>query len=232
MTDNRRYGTMSSMKQLDQKGIIDAWFLGFMVTLLLFLGSVGFGVWAFQGMQKYKGNVDPLIADAVTKAVDQANIKKDNAFLEKEKNPLRTYTGPSAYGSIAISYPKTWSAYVDETGKGSLPLDGSFNPSFVPGLQSQDNVSLRVQVINQAYADVLRSFQSQVKNGTVTVVPYSIAKVPSVTGVRVDGAIVDKKQGAMVVVPLRDKTLKIWTEASQYVGDFNGIVLPNLSLVP
>ena len=54
---------MSSMKifnqRLNQRGVVDVWFLAFIVVVLLFLGAVGFGVWAFSGMQDYKNNVEP-----------------------------------------------------------------------------------------------------------------------------------------------------------------------------
>lgn len=223
---------MSSMKRLNQQGIVDVWFLAFMLTLILFFAAAGFGFWAYAGKQDYKNNVDPKIEAAVAKAEKATTDKKDAEFLEQEKKPLRTYTGPAAYGSISISYPKTWSVYADETARSSSPLDASMNPGAVPGLQSGSSVALRVQVVSSSYADVAKSLDSQVKSGKVTVVPYVAAKVPSLTGIRVDGAIADKKEGAMIVLPLRDKTLKIWTEASQYVGDFNNIILPNLTLVP
>lgn len=220
------------MKHLNQKGIVDVWFLAFAVTLLLFFGALGFGFWAFSGMQDYKNNVEPKIAEAVAKAEEATSAKKDKEFVEKEKQPLTTYSGPAAYGSVQVSYPKTWSAYADESSRGSNPLDAYFNPNFVPGLQSDNNVALRVEVVSTAYADVVKSLQSSAKTGKITVVPYSVDKVPSVVGVRVDGEVVTKKAGAMVIVPVRDKTLKIWTEATQFVADFNTIILPNLSLVP
>jgi len=46
------------------------------------------------------------------------------------------------------------------------------------------------------------------------------------------GQIINGKKGSMVMFPLRDKTLKVWTEADQFVGDFNNSVLPNLTFVP
>lgn len=223
---------MSSMKKLNQEGAVDAWLLAFVVVLLMFFAALGFGFWAYSGMQDYKNNVEPKIAAAVEQAVSENTDKKDKEFTEKEKQPFRTYTGPSAYGSVAVTYPKTWNVYADESARSSNSVDAYFNPNFVPGLQSGNNVALRVQVVSMSYSDVVRTFESQVKNGKVTVVPYAVTKVPSVTGVRVDGEIVTKKEGAMIIVPVRDKTLKVWTEASQYIGDFNNIILPNLSLVP
>jgi hypothetical protein len=33
-------------------------------------------------------------------------------------------------------------------------------------------------------------------------------------------------------LPLRSQTVKIWTEGSQYGGDFNKYILPNFSFSP
>lgn len=230
------YVTMSNMKlnalKNDQRGIVDVWFLAFLGMLVLFFGATGFGVWAFMGKQDYKNNVDPKIAAAVAKADEATTAKKDAEFVEKEKQPLRIYTGPQAFGSVTISYPKTWSVYMDESSRSGTPLSGSFNPGFVPGLTSDNNVALRIEVLNTAYSEVASTMESSVKNGKVTARAITATKVPSAIGLRLDGEVVSKKQGAMVILPLRDKTLKIWTEATQYVGDFDNIILPNLTFSP
>ncbi len=220
------------MKRLDQRGAINAWLIAFIVTLLITLIALGFGLWAFSGRQEYKNKVDEKVAIAVADAETANSLKKDTEFAEKEKNPLRTYTGPATYGSLSISYPKTWSAYVDETAKSSLPLSGELNPSFVPGLQSNLPVALRFTVSSSDYSSIIRTFDSQVKAGKIKVTPYKSDKVPSVIGVRLDGEISIGKQGSMVIVPLRDKTLQVWTESPQFVPDFNTIILPNLVFVP
>jgi len=220
------------MKHLDQRGSVDSWLIAFIVAVVLAFGALGFGIWAFTGRQDYKNNVDEKISVAVTEA-EQANTeKKEKEFAEKEKNPLRTYAGPATYGSISISYPKTWSAYVDETAKTNIPLSGALNPGFVPGIQSSLPVALRFTVTSNNYANVVRTFDSQVKAGKIKVTPYKAEKVPSVTGVRLDGEIVKDKQGSMIIVPLRDKTLQVSTESPQFISDFNTIILPNLVFVP
>jgi hypothetical protein len=220
------------MKRLDQRGAIDAWLIAFIVTLLITLIALGFGIWAFSGRQEYKNKVDEKIAIAVVDAETANSLKKDAEFAEKEKNPLRTYTGPATYGSLSISYPKTWSAYVDETAKSNLPLSGVLNPSFVPGLQSNLPVALRFTVSSSNYSSVVKTFDSLVKAGKIKVTPYKADKVPNVIGVRLDGEILTGKQGSMIIVPLRDKTLQVWTESPQFVPDFNTIILPNLVFVP
>lgn len=220
------------MIQNDQRGVMNAWLIAFSLTVFLLIGSIGFGAWAFMGRQDYKRNVDIKVADAVAVAEKETSDKKDKEFIEKEKAPYRDYVGPSTYGSIDIKYPKIWSAYVDESNRSNTPIDGYFNPATVPGLQSNSSYALRVKVSNIKYADDVRTFESLTKAGKVKVTPYSAPKVSGAVGIRLDGEVQTGKQGSMIILPMRDKTLRIWAESSQFVGDLDKIVLPNLVFVP
>ena len=62
----------------------------------------------------------------------------------------------------------------------------------------------------------------------MTVAPFRAVLVDSVLGARIDGEITTKRTGSVVLLPLRDKTLKIWTESNAYTADFDEI-LTNLS---
>lgn len=211
------------------------WVFIVLITLLslLFLGAAGFGMWAFTSRQDYKNNTDKKIAAAADIAKKQEATTKDNEFVEKEKLPLKHYSGPSAYGSIDIQYPKTWSAYVVETTQSGTPVEGYFHPGFVPSTTAiTSNFALRLEVTSTPYDQELKKYDSQVKINKVKITPYKSVKVPSVSGVRIDGAVVPNKQGSMIMLPMRDKTLKIWTEASDFVGDFTNNILPNFTFVP
>lgn len=211
----------------DERGAMNALLIPFILTLVLFLAISGFAVWAFMGRQDYKNNTDQKIATAVNIAKKQTATEKDNLFAEASKLPLTNYQGPSALGSILVKYPKTWSAYVDDTGKGSSPLDGYFHPTTVPGVSSGTAYALRVQVLERSFADELRSFDSQVKSGKARTQPYEAVNVPGVIGARIEGEIAPKQQGIVILLPLRDKTIKIYTMSDQYYNDFNNNVLPN-----
>lgn len=203
------------------------------ILLSVFLvAALGFGVWAFMGRQDYKNNSDAKVKAAVqanTKAVQEQDAKD---YAEAAKEPLKTYIGPEAFGSVHISYPKTWSAYVVTT-SGTQPLDAYFNPEFVPSATDKDSVfALRAEVVSTSYSQSLSQYKSLQKQGKVTVAPYALPKTPSEVGVRVEGQLTTKKQGSMVILPLRDKTLKIWIESAQYLDDFNKLILPNASFSP
>ena len=208
------------------------WLILFIVTFLLFLGAAGFGVWAFAGRQDYKNNTDQKVAAAVKIAQEETSAANEAEFAEQEKNPLQPYTGPAALGSASIEYPKTWSAYVEESGNGSTPLDGYFHPDFVPSTRSDVGFAIRIQVVESDYAAELKKFESNAKNGKVKVSPYTAPNVEDTVGARVDGEIITGKKGSMVLLPVRDKTLKVWTEADQFQKDFNEIILASLRFTP
>lgn len=202
------------------------------LSVILLLASLGFGIWAFTSRADYKNNSDKKSADAVALAVQRESSRKDKEFVEKEKLPLKKYLGPAAFGTLEISYPKTWSAFITELDKGSTPVDGYFHPNFVPGLQSGTAFALRMQVTSQAYDQEMKQFETKGKTGKVKITAYSPKNVAGVVGARVDGEISTGHQGTMILLPLRDKTIKIYTESQQFVGDFNSIILENLKFIP
>ena len=217
------------MNKHNQDGAINILLLPLIVAVVLLLGSLAFGYWAYGSRQDYKNNTDQKINTAVTLAQQQESTIKDKQFAEQSKDPLATYNGPQQFGSLFVRYPKTWSSYVDSTSS-SQTYDAYFNPATVPSTNDpNNNFALRLQVLQQAYSDTLQSFADQ---AGITVTPYSLPNVPKVIGVRIQGAITDSKNGDMIVLPLRGSTLEIYTEDSRYENDFTKSVLPNISFSP
>lgn len=217
----------------DERGAATGLLVSLILTALCLLGALGFGFWAFSSRQDYKNNVDTKIAAAVKVAQQQEDTKKDAEFAEEEKNPLKTYAGPAEYGSIQVQYPKTWSVYVSQSSSGDGLLDGYFQPDFVPDVNDQtNNFALRIEVTQQSYSDVLDQFTSEAEGSQVTVSPYKLPNVSNVVGSRIDGQVTPTATGSMIVLPVRDKTLKIWTESTQFNNDFNNIILAHLTFSP
>jgi hypothetical protein len=217
------------MRKLNETGSL---LVPLVIVVVLLFSSLGFGLWAFMGMQDYKNNSDKKSAVAASAAANAEAKKKDAEFAETEKSPLKTYTGPSTFGTVSFEYSKKWSAYVSETGKGIALIDGYFSYNYVPDIASENLFALRVQVVNTPYETVLKTFDTVAKTGKISVVSFRADKVPAVLGSKLTGALDAKKSGTMVLIPLRDKTLKIWTEGSDSLNDFNTIILPSLSFIP
>lgn len=220
----QQHPTASQMKK--PKGLR----IAVVLLSLALIAALSFGIWAASEAAKYKGNIDDRVANGVGAAVKKAEDAKEADFLEREKRPLRAYTGPSAFGTVGVKYPKTWSAYVDESGKGSNPLTAIFHPRYVPGLLSETAFALKVEVIGVEYSTELKRFDSASKSGDVRVSPLKASN--GVSGVRITGKIDNDRSGAVVLFPLRDKTLKLTTLSNDFIKDFNDIILKNLTFTP
>jgi hypothetical protein len=224
---------MSDMNRLNQRGAMSMLLIPFILLVFFFFGVSGFAIWAFSERGKYKDHSDQEVAVAVQKAITDTQEADALKYAEEAKKPYDTYVGPAAYGNITINYPKTWSAYVAETERGGNPVNGYFQPLVVPSITDTTRTfALRVELVQQSYATVLNTFRQQVTTSKVTIAPYTLEKVPSVVGSRVEGQITPKKQGTMVILPLRNMTLKIWTESNDFKSDLDTHILPNMSFVP
>ncbi len=202
---------------------------------VIFVSTAGFAFWSYTSREDFRLNVNSKIAAAVKIAKEDESIAKDKEHAEIDKNPLRTYIGPEQFGGVHVSYPRTWSGYVSDTGNSNEPLDGYFHPGVVPDISSQTSTfAVRVQVLNQPYAAALDQFDNAITEGELIATPYAFPKVPNVVGVRLDGVLDAQKKtvGSMMIVPIRDKTLQVWNESPVYTADFTKYILPNITFSP
>lgn len=225
--------TMSSMSLKKQGGYVSSTLISLIISIVLLVGALSFGVWAFMSRQDYKNNSDKKAADAAAtskEATEQADAVK---YAEEAKRPLKSHKALDQFGSVVVLYPKTWSGYIDESGNGTEPVDDYFHPDVVPGL-SQKNAAyaLRVQVVQRTYDQVMNSYKGDVNNNKLSASPATLTKVPGVVGTRLEGQVDQNKTGVMIVLPVRNLTLKIWTESKDFVPDFEKLILPNISFSP
>lgn len=206
-----------------------------LVLAIGFLGASVFGFWAYSQGQDYKNNYEAKAKVDIEKALTVQKAALQKQYDEQAKSPVKTYKGPVTYGSITFDYPRTYSAYVDETNN-STPINGYFEPDVVPAVNGDTPFALRVQLLNQAYPSVVQQYAGQVKSGELTATAYIPPKMKDKAnvepGVRYDGLLDKETTGAVVIIQVRDKTLKVWTESKDYLNDFNNIILPTLTFSP
>jgi hypothetical protein len=212
----------------DQRGSLNVLVVPLVMSVLLLFAAIGFGAWAFTERTDYKDNVDEKVEAAVAVAVERAKTEKDNEFLQREKEPLKNYTSPAQYGSFSIKYPRTWSAYSQEQ---SNQLVLTMQPDVVSS-NLQTPYALKVEVLSTAYSQSVKQTENGIKQGKLNASAVSLPKVPGVVGLRVDGQISTTKTGVTVYLPMRDKTIKVTTESTDKLGDFNNIILPNFEFTP
>ena len=200
---------------------------------LLFIASAVAAVMFYSQLDGYKNKSDQKSAAAVKAAEQKQKTELDKEFEEKYKEPMTTYTSPAQFGAVAITYPKTWSAYVDE-GSSSSPVNAYFHPGFVPtdkGGNDSFNYALRAQIIQSTYQKELETYSQGLKKGELTATPV-VGLPGNVTATRLDGKIDQNSNGSVVIIPVRDKVLKIWTEGDTYKADFDNRVLKELKFNP
>lgn len=217
----------------DQRGAINVLLPALIIVSVFLLAISGVAIWAFMSRSHYKNDTDQITAVAVAKAEEATKKAAADQYAEEIKKPYDTYIGPSAFGTVTVKYPKTWSSYVIENKTGGSPISGYFHPGFVPNVAAQENsFALRVELVRNSYDSVLTTFRSSLQQGKVTISPYTLPKVPNTVGSRIDGQLTQQKQGTMIVLPLRDMTLKIWTESNDFKADLETHILPNLQFQP
>lgn len=192
---------------------------------VLTVGLSAFAVWAFINYQDQKNNVDAKVAVAVSEAKREQTEEDQRLFAEQEKLPTRQLVGPVDLGQVKLSYPKTWSVYIDKDGSGGGAYEAYLHPLTVPPLASNTPYALRVSIVNSRYENVLASFNDRIRSGNLRSSPATIAEVD---GIRLDGAFSNTVRGSMVLFKIRDKTLQVYTQAEAYASDFNDIVLKSL----
>lgn len=222
----------------NQVGGVNGLAISLIIAILLLIGAVAFGAWAFSSRQDYKNNVDAKVNAAATVIREQAAAAESAQLAQDEKNPLNTFVGPEQYGSIVVKYPRTWSGYVDDTDSNNTALlSGYFAPGVVPSLTNQSSVfALNIQIINQTYAQTVQSLTTQAGSSTPLISQaYALPKLPNIIGLELSGQLNSNnstQNETMVVLPLRANTLEISTVGTTYLSDFNNIILPNFSFSP
>lgn len=213
---------------LNERGALNTLLIPLILSVVFLLSSIGFAVWAYMDRQKYKNETDQIVAGEVAVAIERTKTEKDNEFIEREKEPLKEYKSPDDLGSIVLKFPKTWSTYLD-IGEGESHF--IFHPNGVTAGDTQA-YALRISVLDEIYKDVISEYDGAVEEGLASAKAFRLPKVKGVTGLRVDGQLEEGKNGSVVVLPLRDKTIKIATESQDFVSDFNKIIIPNITFNP
>lgn len=182
----------------------------------------GLSIWAFVNYMDQKNNVDSKVASAVAEAEKTLGDDLEAKFIEREKEPLKSFTGPSDYGTLGLKYPKTWSMYVSNDGTKGTGYEAFFNPGFVPSVTSASSrYALHVAIVNDSYEDVLADYENLVQKGGLKT---SAVKANGKNGTRLDGNFSKDIRGAAVIFKIRDKTAVIQTEADTFKADFEALI--------
>ena len=137
------------------------------ILLAIFtVAFAGLSVWALISFMDQKNNVDEKIERAVATAEKTQADKLEAEFVEREKEPNTSFSGPSDFGTLSFKYPKTWNMYVENDGSSSGDYLAYFNPGVVPSTKSADSrYALRATIVNDDYDSIIKVFEARVEKG-------------------------------------------------------------------
>lgn len=205
--------------------------MGTAITLLFVLGTLAFAglsIYYITQYNKAKTTVDQQRAEAAAEAKTAQKAEDEAAAIEAAKEPYRSYTAPAVIGALSVQFPKNWNVYATED-QDSAILDVYWNPDVVRSAKGfSGGYNLRVKLEKTLYADLVKKQQKAIEKGEVTAQPVTVS---GIAGTRFNGKITADHSGALVVIPLRDRSVSIWTENSDVLADFNQVI-ERLSIVP
>ena len=198
---------------------------GFLLsTILVGIAAVGFAalsVWLYVNYSDQKNNVDSKVGVAVADAQHKQAADDEAKFLERDKQPLRQFSGPDDYGRLSFNYPKTWSVYIAHDITQGGTYQAYLNPATVPAVSDKQQFALRVTIEQRDYNQVISSYQDREKSGKLT--PSAVSSNGK-DGTRLDGQFTTDIRGSAVFYKIRDKTVTIRTDADTFKPDFEALI--------
>ena len=213
--------TLPSQKN-DTAGLIKT--IAIIVVSLIAVTFVGLFVWMFMQYNEVKTDVDGQIAVAVAAAKDEQANKDEAEFLEREKYPYKTFSGPADYGQLTFEYPKTWSVYVAADASTGGDFSAYFNPIQVNTVSAGTINALRVTIRDKSFDEVVAEYQRYMDREDSGLTVESIT-VNGTAANRYSGNIPNTElNGLIVVFKIRDKTAVLQTDSVLFKDDFDKLV--------
>jgi len=209
-------------KYLYRSGAASGWMITAIAGITLFLLVSVAAVWLFLAYSEQKTDVEGKLKVAVAEAKKEQSEEDRKQYLEESKNPRLEFVGPADYGRVSFMYPRNWSAYVDKDGSDRGDYKAYLHPSVVPSVSSRESrFALRLEILNQDFDAVLKQYEQLLKKGDLT------SSTPEFNGnasTRIDGAFTKELRGSVVLMKVRDKTIRFSTDADTFKPDFQAIL--------
>ena len=205
-----------------ERGSVNGWMVGTIGCLILFLIAGSLAIWAYMQYSHEKSNVDSKVAIEVAKGKSEQAESDQKKFSEEAKNPRIECVGPSEYGRVSFMYPRTWSVYIENDGSNRGDYKAYLNPVAVPSASNKaSRFALRLEIINKNLDTVLNDYQSRLKKGELT---SSSTEFNGISATRIDGTFEKELRGSVVLMKVRDKTIRFSTDADTFKPDFQTIL--------
>lgn len=191
---------------------------------LIAVTFIGLFIWRSVEYNEVSSDVNGQIDVAVAKAKDEQKSKDEAEFLEREKYPFKTFSGPADYGELSFEYPKTWSVYIAAAATAGGDFNAYLNPIEVSAVGKETINALRVTIRNKGFDDVAAEYQKAMDKKDSNLTMESIT-FNGITGNKYTGKIPDTElNGFIVIFKIRDKTAILQTDSVLFKADFDKLL--------
>ncbi len=213
---------MNKKSRKFQQGSVSGWMIAAICGITLFLVATALSVWLLISYTEQKSDVDGKVSLAVAAAVKKQSEEDEAKFQESYKNPRIEFVGPSEYGRVSFMYPKTWSVYVDKDGSDRKDYVAYLHPVSVPPVgTATSRFAMRLEILNRSFDDTLKQYEQPLKKGELK---SSNVEYNGVSSTRLDGAFTKELRGSVVLMKVRDKTIRLSTDADTFRPDFDAVL--------
>lgn len=222
-TEQKAYAIIGSMKRRQiEQGLVNGWMIATIGFVVLFTIAGSLAIWMYMSYTREKDHVDSKIAIEVSKAKGEQAENDQKKFAEEAKNPRIEFVGPVEYGRVSFMYPRTWSVYIDQDGKDRGDYKAYLNNVTVPPVSDKGSrYAFRLEVLNSDFDKTLESYAPQLKKGELA---SSSVEVNGNAATRLDGSFSKELRGSAVLLRVRDKTVRLSTDADTFKPDFEAIL--------
>lgn len=194
------------------------------VVSLIAVTFIGLFIWMTMQYNEVHEDVQGQIDVAVAVAKDEQATKLEAEFLEREKYPYKTFTGPVDYGQLSFQYPKTWSVYVERAATTGGDFNAYFNPNQVNAVGLDTINALRVTIRDKSFEEVTSEYQKAMEKKDSGLTMQSVT-FNNINGNRYTGKIPKTDlSGFIVIFKIRDKTVILQTDSVLFEADFNKLL--------
>lgn len=185
---------------------------------LLFISIVAL-IWSSMRFVDFKNNFSRQAEMRQKEAVAANTQKLEEKFAERERSPFLEFVGPDDLGSVAFSYPKTWSQHIVKDGQ---PYEVYFHPVVIRPT-SGARYALRILIEDNDYVKVISKYEGLLKSGKLT---RTNVMIDGQQSTRLDGAFTNRITGAAVIFKVRDKTVTMRTDIADadYIKQFDELI--------
>ena len=186
---------------------------------------IGLFIWMMLQYNEVSTDVNGQIAVAVAEAKDEQASQDEAEFLEREKYPYQTFSGPADYGELTFLYPKTWSVYVASDAAKGGDFKAYLNPIQVNEVSDNTIMALRVTIRTDDFETVTAEYQKLMEMRDADLTMESITFADGIVANKYTGKIPHSDlRGYIVVFKIRDKAVILQTDSEVFKEDFDRLL--------